>query len=204
MYAQALLDELSLGDFDQWIRDVVTDEKEVVLTSTARDKIIAVFNHLLQKVQNEEQWTNLPASALGGTVRDIAKGAPKLIGMAIHHAIDTARRPSRLKLLHGYLPDFFKDSVKLLESRYTRKKVETGTEVTQRREKKLFDHEIEALYKSILSNAVAEDQYRRRKVPQRKPIDTLTLGVIVALHTALGQRGINVRHTACPPSLPIY
>ena len=60
-----------------------------------------------------------------------------------------------------------------------------------------MDHEISALFENILSNACAEDQ-KRRAVPSRKPIDTLTLGVIVALQRALGQRCLNVSSAVLP------
>ena len=64
----------------------------------------------------------------------------------------------------------------------------------QRREISLNDHEQIALFRSILSCAVAEEQRSggRNQDSCRKAIDTLTLGVITSWYMSLGQRGINL------------
>ena len=199
MYAQALLDELELGGFDEWIKDVADSSDEVAM----RAKINPVFVRLHKKARDSESWTNLPFDAVGGPIRRIAQTAPKLIGMAIHRAVDTARRDTTGERLNaGFIQTFgpFKDAESVLKKAYAEQAVASGVEAKQRREKELFDHEVIALYESILSNAVAEDQRRRdvKATACRHPTDTLTLGTIVALHRSLGQRCLNV--SSRPPT----
>ena len=82
--------------------------------------------------------------------------------------------------------------------------VANGTEARQRREKELFDHEQLELMESILSCSVAEHQRAAGTAP-RKALDTLTLGVIVTLHFALGQRCMNVRvHRPQPTRVVLF
>ena len=72
--------------------------------------------------------------------------------------------------------------------------VATGMEAKQRREKEMMDHEQASLFESILSCSFAEQQRIDgvKDSARRHPTDTLTLGVIVAMHFALGQRCLNL------------
>ena len=87
MYAQCLLYELELGDFDTWVDRVSTGETQGAL----RVSLNPLFIRLHEKVKGGESWTNLPDGSSGGSERTIAQGAPKLIGMAIRRAVDKAR-----------------------------------------------------------------------------------------------------------------
>ena len=191
-YTQALLDELELGPFDAWIEKI----SALATDSEMRTALNPIFVHLHTKVQAGEQWTNLPSSAPGGSCRDIAAKAPKVIGMAIRRAIDAARHTATgEQLKDGFFHDSFssfRGATELLAKRLAEKQAAHGKEASGRRDKELYDHELMTLFESILSNAVAKDQ-AQRGVTQRHPTDTLILGVVVALLRALGQRCLNVR-----------
>ena len=73
-YSQALLNELHLPEYPEWIAQVVKQEEEEF-----RGSMNTLFRHLLKKVQSNEKWTNLE----GGGERRIAANVPKIIGMAL-------------------------------------------------------------------------------------------------------------------------
>ena len=189
MYVQALLSEMDEGDLDEWVKRVAA------MDDTGFQKALAaLLNHLLGKVQRGEKWSNLPADAVGGSVREMAQEIPKVVSMALKRAVDDARRDTTGRLVPvGYFQTYssFKDAERLLKQKGAEQSVAAGNEAKQRREQELFDHEQIALFESILSCSVAEHQRLRGEHP-RHPTDTLTLGVIVALQFALGKRCMNV------------
>ena len=95
VYAQALLDELGLGDFDSWVAQQLCVKGDAPASAELSDAgqraLNALFGRLFQKVTAEEKWTNLPATAQGGAVRAIAESVPKVLGMALRDAINAAR-----------------------------------------------------------------------------------------------------------------
>ena len=202
LYAQCLLTELELGNFEEWVDSIATED-EVAL----RVAVNTVWRRLHKKVSDGGDWT-LPPGSFGGTERTVKEGHPKLIEMAIHRAIDATRRnlPTGPKLGRAWKSTFsaYTDTVELLKKSGADKARATGTEASQRRDRELQDHEQLALFGSILSNAVAVDQESRgvKRDGCRKPMDTLTVGVIVALHFPLGQRCLNVRHLPSPSPVP--
>eukprot|EP00966_Prymnesium_polylepis_P030016 697641-Prymnesium_polylepis.1 len=195
LYAQALLNELGLGEYKPWLTKSVTDCDS---DQGLQDVVNTLFRQLHRKVSNGERWTNLPAGSVGGSERDIPKNATKVIGMALKADVDAALRDTTGRLVPvGYLQTFswFKDTEKLLKKHGADQAVAAGTEAKQPRDKELWDHEQLALFESILSCSVAEKQRLDgvKDAARRHPTDTLTLGVIVALHFPLGQRCLNVR-----------
>lgn len=192
-YAQCLLDELELGKFEAWIDGLAHKEERHM-----RLALNPLFVQLAHKIQHGEQWTNLPDDAQGGPTRDIATTAPKLIGMAVTRAIDTVRKngPTGELLPDHFVRSFapFKSAIDQLKKKTADAHAAAGNEAKQRRERTLYDHEQMALFESILSCGYATSQKAggTKDAACRNPMDTLTLGVIVALHFALGQRGINV------------
>lgn len=90
MYVEALLHELKLGDFDDWISTVAAGgvEGSADLSAVGQDAIRVVLNQLLAKVSANEKWTNLPS----GSERDIAQNVPKIISLALRDAINAARQ----------------------------------------------------------------------------------------------------------------
>ena len=199
VYAQALLNELGLGEYKPWLTKSVTDGDS---DQGLQDAVNTLFRQLHRKVSNGERWTNLPEGSVGGSDRDIAGNVPKVIGMALRADVASAWHDTIGRLVPvGYLQTFslFKESEKLLKKHGAEQAVAAGTEAKQRRDRELFDHEQLALFESILSCSVAEKQRLDgvKDAARRHPTDTLTLGVIVALHFPLGQRCLNVRPLAC-------
>ena len=198
-YFQALLNELELGDLKDWIAPLCCD----LQCATTKAKFKVVFEHLLKKVKDGERWTNLPATSHGGSTRDIATGAPKIIAAALRREVETSTGVSPPE---GYFTNFtaFKVAEATLKQKSSASACAMGTEAQQNRQRIMFDHEQAALFESILRNSVAEKQ-RRSGGKGRPPMDTLTLGVILNLLFDLGNRGINVRatsHRLAPRGLP--
>jgi hypothetical protein len=141
MYTQALLNELSLGDLDTWVKQIAhaADSDAALADGTTQ-----LFGQLLTKVTADGKWTNLPASAIGGSLRDIAANVPKIISMALRDALNAARRETTgRKVPVGYFQTFgsFSECEKQLKKKGADQAVASGTEAKQRRERELFDHE---------------------------------------------------------------
>jgi hypothetical protein len=193
MYVQALLHECGKGEIDDWAHSLGE-----LNDGDLRTSIADLLRHLLHKVKEGDQWTNLPADAVGGCVREMREEVPKVVSMALMRILNDAWRQTtscnagRLVPV-GYFQtfSFFKDVDRLLKQKGAERSVATGTEAKQRREHELFDHEQLLLFESILSCSVAEHQ-RERKESTRHPTDNLNLGMIVALQFALGKRCMNV------------
>jgi len=204
-YIQCVLDELKLGDIDEWIETAV-HAGGVTLERAIGD----VFRHMLGKVQRKERWT-LPQEycrsddeRLQG--RAIGVNHPKEMVFAFRALINTIRqRPvSEGDAHHGMSTSLvergwfgnlcggiYGSVTSQLESFAKSEQSARGTEADQRREAKLYAEDWVELFESILSCAVAEEQ-RRKGDPERDRLDTLTLGVIVAMQYAIGKRGITL------------
>ena len=103
MYAQALIRELdSDASIETWVAQAAVSDEQLEAAVTR------LFGQLHSKVRNGEQWTNLPASAVGGSVRDIAQNVPKIISMALKADIDSVRGSVLLPV--GYFTRLCKQS----------------------------------------------------------------------------------------------
>ena len=162
-----------------------------------RTAINPVVVELHRMVQNDVEWP--PGLLVGQVDNTVKRGHPKIIGMAMVRAIDRARRDTTGEVLNdGYMQTFgaFERSIELLKKRCADKAIASGTEAKQRRGRELRDHEQLALMENILSCAFAKHQHSllgAKSSACRKPCDTLSLGLVVALHFAMGQRCVNVR-----------
>ena len=111
---------------------------------------------------------------------------PKELTMALREAINKARGAG-LKLDRGHFQRYaaFGELETLLQKKAAEASADVGNEAKQRREISLYDHEQIELHVSILTEAYAAQQECSAH-SKRKPIDTLTLGVITSLYFALG------------------
>ena len=198
MYWQALLDEVNTAEgvdsvtYDDWVKVTANAGKDAMITAVGK-----LCTQLLKKVESKEQWTNLPATAQGGSVRDMKHSVCHIMSMTLRLDLNAAAKGG-WKALEGsvYDNDAFSRAETILKTRFAAEKAACGTEARQRSDNELFDHEQIALIESILGGLVAGQQ-RARGVSDRavrKPIDTLSLGVVNLLHFALGQRGVNLDH----------
>ena len=200
MYVQALLHELGKGDIEEWGRGLgELNDGDLRMT------LSALLKHLHQKVQRGEKWTNLPADAVGGSVREMRGEVPKVISMALIRLLNDAWRSTTTCNVGRMVPvgyfktySFMTDTEQLLKQKGAELSVASGNEAKQRREQELFDHEQLLLFESILSCSVAEYQREKGEHP-RHPTDNLNLGMIVALQFALGKRCMNVWHRKLNP-----
>ena len=167
------------------------------------------FSDVLRKVKqmiiDEERW-KIPLDRcqsedekqLGRIIR---LTHPKEMTTALRHAVRVAREAGKCEAARPHReldwltksPEFC-GVVELLERRVAEEKYASGTEANQRREITLHDHQQSALFESIFSCKVAQNQQAegRGDDQQRKPIDALTLGTITSLYMSLGQRGMNI------------
>ena len=206
MYWQALLDEVHVADgvatiaYGDWVQEIANEGKDVMIAAIGK-----LCTQLLKKVEGSEQWTNLPSTAPGGSVRDIKHSVCHIMSMTLRRDLNAAAAGGWKALESSvYDNDAFSKAETILKARYGAEKVACGSEARQRSDNELFDFEQIDLIKSILGGKVAQQQ-RARGVPDRaarKAIDTLSLGVVNQLHFALGQRGVNVRGLALYARLP--
>ena len=148
---------------------------------------------MLAMVKAGERW-RIPGS---DKERPIVQTHPKELTFALREAINQARGAQKKALLEkGHFQKYprFKELEKLLGKKSADAVANAGNEANQRREKGLYDHEQIRLFESILRCSVANAQESPAH-GKRKPIDTLTLGVITSLYFALGQRGLNLDDT---------
>lgn len=209
MYWQALIDEVSTAEdvatvtYEDWVKANADAGGDVMTAAIGK-----LCTHLLQKVEAKEQWTNLPADAHRGSVRDIKHSICHIMSMTLRRDLNAAA-DGGWKRLEGsvYDNDAFSKAETILKARYGAGKAACGAEARQRSDNELFDYEQMNLIESILGGKVAQQQRERGLSDRaaRKPIDTLSLGVVNQLHFALGQRGVNVRspqpgglHAVCP------
>lgn len=130
MYAQALIHEMHPGmDIQEWVAQAAESDERL------GEAVATLFGHLHKKVVNGEQWTNLPADAVGGSVRAIAQNVPKIISMALKADIDTTRHSVLLPI--GYFARYksFKDAEAMLKKKCAEAAVAAGDEAKQRRDK---------------------------------------------------------------------
>lgn len=199
MYTQALLDELLIVPYtaDDWISKIVEQGDGGVSQG-----VVFLFDHLWKKVRDGEEWKNLcdkdgavlSGEGRKGSSRRIAKTHPKEICFWLKKAVDSKRN---VLLPKGYFRTFrqWHEIEKLLNARDKANLEAEGKEAQQKRVgNTLYDHEIIELYESVLSDSVAETQRLQGKPPsaRRKPIDTLSLGTIVAIYFAHRQRGLSI------------
>ena len=190
VYVRSILIELGKpDDFDVWIKELVQGGR--VETGGKYAGIDEVLSRLKHKVEMGENW-KLPESRYGSVDRPIAKTHPKEMTMALRSAID---KESGFTLEKGHFGRYeaLKDAERRLEQKRTAALAAVGREADQRRMLVLYDNEQLDLFESILTCAVAAAQSAGdMDGPSRKPIDTLTVGVIVAVYFALGKRGVNL------------
>ena len=155
-----------------------------------------MFETMLTMVKTGERM-NLPESRYGDKDRPILQTHPKELTFALREAINVARGAQQKALLEkGHFQKYprFKELVELLDKKSADAKADAGDEAKQRRELVLYDHEQVDLFESILRCSVAAEQECNAH-GKRKPIDTLTLGVITSVYFALGARGLNLDDT---------
>lgn len=190
IYVRSILIELGKpDDFDGWIKELVQGGR--VETGGMYKAIDEVLTRLKQKVEMGETW-KLPESRYGSVDRPIAKTHPKEMTMALRAAID---KESGFTLEKGHFGRYeaLKDAERRLEQKRTAALAAVGKEADQRRMLVLYDNEQLDLFESILTCAVSSAQSAGdMDGAPRKPIDTLTVGVIVAVYFALGKRGVNL------------
>ena len=117
MYVQALLHECGKGEIDDWAHSLGE-----LNDGDLRTSIADLLRHLLHKVKEGDQWTNLPADAVGGCVREMREEVPKVVSMALMRILNDAWRQTtscnagRLVPV-GYFQtfSFFKDVDRLLK-----------------------------------------------------------------------------------------
>jgi hypothetical protein len=188
MYAKCLLRELGKpDDFTAWAQHVVEQGQDA---TGAYPGIGQLFGKLLQKVNAGETWS-LPADiSYGNPNRAIALTHPKEITFAMRAALDAVLRDKgQLKVERGHFQRYasYAEVEKLLRKRTADAVADTGDEAKQRRSITLLDSEQLSLFESILSCSFAASQRKggSKEDACRKPIDTLTLGVITAVYFAL-------------------
>ena len=193
VYAQCLLRELGESDdFNAWARHVVEHGTDA---TGAYKGVGALFGRLLEKVKANESWA-LPAG-MRNADRAIALSHPKEINFAMRAALDSVLGATgSLKVDRGHFQRYpaYTEVEKLLRKRTADAVADAGDEAKQRRSITLLDSEQLSLFESILrcSFAASQREDGANKDACRKPIDTLTLGVITAVYFALGQRGMNL------------
>lgn len=219
MYARALLLRMDCPDsFDAWIQQLVhVGVGAAGPGAGAYPEVGRMFATLLAMVQASEPF-QLPKTRRGSSIvqwcvpatgeadetlvrddtakpRKILMTHPKELTFALRKAINSAS-PGGFLLDRGHFQRYaaFKQLEVLLGKRAAEASAATGDEATQRREIVLYDYEQDALFVSILSEAYALQQ-TGGFASKRKPIDTLTLGVITAMYFALGARGLNLDTT---------
>ena len=194
LYARCLLRELGKpDDFDKWVKDVVQQGKDVHGNYVAVGEL---FGRLLTKVKAGEQW-QLPESRYGSSNRDIAATHPKEVKFALQSAFDEVLSGLNGRVLErGHLVSYasYKEVVTLLGKRRADAEAAVGDEAKQRKSITLYDNEQLELFESILccSVAAAQREAGTREDACRKPIDTLTLGVIASMYFAKGSRGMDL------------
>ena len=165
-----------------------------------------VLRAVIDKVDAKERWKipldrcqSEPEKQQGRTIRVTH---PKEMTMALRHAVHDARVAGKCEDARPHQElDWLTQSAeyveldKLLSQCVAEEKYASGTEANQRREITMHDDQQIALFQSIFSCAVAQKQGAdgRGEDQQRKPIDSLTLGLITTLYFSLGQRGMNIQ-----------
>jgi hypothetical protein len=193
VYAQCLLRELGQSDdFNDWARHVVQDGTDA---HGAYNGVGELFRRLLEKVNANETWA-LPA-AMRNADRAIAMSHPKEITFAMRAALNSVLRDeSSFQVERGHFQRYsaYTEVEKLLRKRTAEAVADAGDEAKQRRSITLLDSEQLSLFESILrcSFAASQREGGAKEDACRKPVDTLTLGVITAVYFALGQRGMNL------------
>lgn len=189
VYVRSILIELGKpDDFDGWTKQLVQGGRVEPGMYAGIDEVLS---RLKAKVGNGENW-HLPESRYGSVDRPIAKTHPKEMTMALGAAI---AKESGFKLEKGHFGRYSALSAveKLLEKRRVDALAAVGKEADQRRMLVLYDNVQLDLFESILTCAVAAAQKAGEMTgPPRKPIDTLTVGVIISNYFALGKRGVNL------------
>ena len=194
LYARCLLRELGKpDDFEQWVKAVVQEGKDVHGNYPAVGEL---FGHLLQKAKRGEKW-HLPESRYGSSDRDIAQTHPKEIKFALQASFDAVLSGLNARVLErGHLVSYasYKELEKLLSKRRADAVADAGNETKQRKAITLYDNEQLALFESILRCSYAESQHEAGAKADacRKPIDTLTLGIIASVYFAKGSRGMDL------------
>jgi hypothetical protein len=177
---QALLSEMGAEPFDEWVRLVIDAGPNA---GGAYPGVAALWNRLWKKVEAGEQWS-LPDTSYRSKQRDVCISHPKEMIFALKLGMTKAKRTrGELMLENGHFQLYpaFKDVERLLGQRHSARR-QTMAPEGARREKTLYDFERTELFASIL----------RCDVEKRQSIDALTLALIVALHSALGQRGMTI------------
>jgi len=143
---------------------------------------------VLEKVKKEEAFT-LPGEGREIRLSHITHEIPTALRNSINEVrADESKACLHIRALaHGFIQGLpaWKEAKERMEKRMADGKAEQAREVL------LYDYEQISLFESILACAVNES--RDEKQP-RKAIDSLTLGVIVAVYMALRQRGMNIDH----------
>ena len=129
--------------------------------------------------------------------RAIAQTHPKEIKFALQAAFDAALSKKNGRVLErGHLVSYaaYKELDKLLSRKRADAVADAGDEAKQRKAITLYDHEQIDLFESILRCRFAASQHESgvKADARRKPIDTLTLGVITAMYFAKGARGMDL------------
>lgn len=134
-------------------------------------------------MQDDAPWHG-DDSWYGGAERPVVESHLKEIEFKLRESLNRERHAlGQLKLEKAYFRRYeaYDDVKGALSKKAAAGKAAVGDEAKQRRDITLYEHEHIALYLSLL----------RRSVP-RHAIDTMTLGVIISVHYALGKRNLNV------------
>ena len=84
MYWQALLDEVNTAKgvdsvtYNDWVKVTANAGKDAMTAAVGK-----LCTQLLKKAEGKEQWTNLPATAQGGSVRDMKHSVCHIMSMTL-------------------------------------------------------------------------------------------------------------------------
>lgn len=190
MYYGSLLTDIEIHDHPEWIQRVA------MLGEQESDACISSVLRKLEEKTRAKEPLHLPDDAHGGSTRAICKDVLKRVVDALRVDVNAARAAKDIRELgHGHIQGLpaYKECSKLFSGLSAAQSVASGNEANQRRRKELSDHEQLDLFESILGGKVAAKQRVDGVKQPRDPLDTATLGVILSMFYAMGQRCVNVR-----------
>lgn len=225
-YVQCLLDELGLGRYVTWVTQAACASEA---DGSLERELTTVLAQLKIKVEREERWRLSAGDCWGDDecrLGDDGRPRGRVILLdhverdvpaALRRSINDAREDPTLRdkcthlkaLRHGFIQELpaWRSAKRMLEKRADDCARAKGKEADQSREVMLRDDEQIEVIESILSGALKKKQ-AEQGLPfrsQRKPVQSLNLGLVLTWYLAMRQRGMCVRRPRyCPLSAPVH